>query len=951
YYYKQLFRCCSNIKVIFECGSVSLKFLISFFKGKERKAFLRRLGLPRHEAYELALSTEFDVKHYEKMLYDMIKNGERAEFINACISDNIKGLSCDNYDLNCESNFHNSTENNVPPPPPRMLNWESDTAIDVDQIPDHDEAPTTSKEANKSEGANGSEKLSKCKRRKKSYFLRLGFQNEAAHQLAKDGYSKKSARRLGTVLNIIPYRIAILPCDYPETLLFTEHMDQIQSILMTKLSSEHNQSALSTLSITNIVYKAGFMSIDCKNDEAMVKWLLLNVRLIQLGEDIELMAIQERTMPDPFICVGIFKNASNLGAKEILRNVQATNNGLSVRAWRTLKTVFTGNATKLVLAVDPKSAEIIQEKNNFITYNGHQVHLKHQKSLKPYLRSDPQFPSASLYYMKRISPSINSSSVSTETNYLKPELGFCIKTFKINTNEKYFINVCQTEEIPAPDDVTEDQLTAILNSDEPSSFRIPMSISEPRITKDKSDKPVDAVDIAVNPKFFSKIEKSLLFRDFFLALIAEALNDKYNVQIKVDKAIILNNRKFIGALVTHRVRNNDIKTVLSSYQNPSNEDIKKLKTLQASSAANKTLIEEIDSKEFNALKKKSEEFKQQNSTSIMPEYKLRARLRDNQVEEVQAEFYLPKCLSSGEIALDIGEDRILLESAQRGYLFDKFVNYQLNQDRARAIFDKTNKVSNTVRDMRISQSPRRSANQGGREIVRSPKHRSQKRGGQSRRKNNRRRGRGKPPRRYNDRYGRNGRGGAKKKNLFRRERVKMPQQDKRRIYRFNGRFACFAKEAFFFSKAAFCSCSFGASGAASFAASGVASFAASGVASFAAAGVASFAASGLSSFAASGLSSFAASGLASFAASGLASFAASGLASLEASAFVSFGFSASLAPFALGSFGGSSVFSSSQYMLCEIERCESQNYQKSALANNSSGHPANAQQKPSYTES
>ncbi|KAI9578769.1 hypothetical protein GQX74_009343 [Glossina fuscipes] len=148
-----------------------------------------------------------------------------------------------------------------------------------------------------------------------------------------------------------------------------------------------------------------------------------------------------------------------------------------------------------------------------------------------------------------------------------------------------------------------DQLTAILNSDEPSPFRIPMSISEPRIAKDKSDNPADAIDIAVNTKFFSKIEKSLLFRDFFLALIAEALNDRYNVQIKVDKAIILNNRKFIGTLVTHRVRNNDIKTILSSYQNPSDGDIKNLKVLQVSSAGHKTLMEEIDSKEFNALKK------------------------------------------------------------------------------------------------------------------------------------------------------------------------------------------------------------------------------------------------------------------------------------------------------------------------------------------------------------
>lgn len=29
---------------------------------------------------------------------------------------------------------------------------------------------------------------------------------------------------------------------------------------------------------------------------------------------------------------------------------------------------------------------------------------------------------------------------------------------------------------------------------------------------------------------------------------------------------------------------------------------------------------------------------------------------------------------------------------KHGYLFDKFVNYRLNQEKARAIFDKTNKV-------------------------------------------------------------------------------------------------------------------------------------------------------------------------------------------------------------------------------------------------------------------
>ena len=184
-----------------------------------------------------------------------------------------------------------------------------------------------------------------------------------------------------------------------------------------------------------------------------------------------------------------------------------------------------------------------------------------------------------------------------------------------------------------------------------------MSISEPRTTKDKSNNPVDAVDIAINPQFFVKIEKSLLFRDFFLALIAEALSDKYNVQIKINKAIILNNRKFIGTLVSHRVRNNDVKTVLNSYQNPSQEDLKKLKSLEDSSKSSKSLVQEIDVNELKALKQKTAEVKLQQSVdsarikkeiaqaaSTMPDYKLRARIKDEEVEEVQAEFYLPKCV-------------------------------------------------------------------------------------------------------------------------------------------------------------------------------------------------------------------------------------------------------------------------------------------------------------------
>ncbi|KAL7741457.1 hypothetical protein ACLKA6_000780 [Drosophila palustris] len=144
------------------------------------------------------------------------------------------------------------------------------------------------------------------------------------------------------------------------------------------------------------------------------------------------------------------------------------------------------------------------------------------------------------------------------------EWRFCVKTFKVNSNEKFFINVCQAPEVPAPMEVSDEELIGILESTTPGSFRVPMSISELRNTKDRSDNSVEVCDIAINPKFLDKIKRSQLFNNFFLQIVAEALSEKYNIQITMHKTIILSNRKFIGTLAAHRVRNDDVKRVEKS---------------------------------------------------------------------------------------------------------------------------------------------------------------------------------------------------------------------------------------------------------------------------------------------------------------------------------------------------------------------------------------------------
>lgn len=113
----------------------------------------------------------------------------------------------------------------------------------------------------------------------------------------------------------------------------------------------------------------------------------------------------------------------------------------------------------------------------------------------------------------------------------------------------------------------------ILNSDDPSNYRVPMSIGEGRTELDKSGAPVSVYDIAINPKFFEKIEKDELFSTFFLTVAFEGLQDKYQIEINMQSFVILKNRKSIGTLQSHRIQIRDIQTGEEPQKRPLIEEI------------------------------------------------------------------------------------------------------------------------------------------------------------------------------------------------------------------------------------------------------------------------------------------------------------------------------------------------------------------------------------------
>ena len=59
--------------------------------------------------------------------------------------------------------------------------------------------------------------------------------------------------------------------------------------------------------------------------------------------------------------------------------------------------------------------------------------------------------------------------------------------------------------------------------------------------------------MVINPTFYSKIQKSELFHSFFLTIVLEGLESKYDLELE-RKWTVLKNKKCMGSLHPHCIR-------------------------------------------------------------------------------------------------------------------------------------------------------------------------------------------------------------------------------------------------------------------------------------------------------------------------------------------------------------------------------------------------------------
>ncbi|KAM9298798.1 PIH1 domain-containing protein 1 [Gastrophryne carolinensis] len=243
---------------------------------------------------------------------------------------------------------------------------------------------------------------------------------------------------------------------------------------------------------------------------------------------------------------------------------------------------------------------------------------------------------------------------------IRPQPGFCIKTHT-STNGKIFINICKSNDIPAPPDLSEQELVAILESDDPSGYRVAMSIGEPHVEVDNSGSGCTAYDIVINSTFFEKIKNNELFREFFMTVAMEGLENKYELELSRDWRM-LKNRKFMGSIFEHNIR-----------------------------TKSKPIIQEMDAKLPQPAPSKPLILENTSSPEV-PKYTILAEPPEGYPSFLVAEISLPKVSSVRSLVLDLGEDRIVLLGRPDLYIMDIFIPYNIIQEESGAQFNKDTKV-------------------------------------------------------------------------------------------------------------------------------------------------------------------------------------------------------------------------------------------------------------------
>ncbi|XP_047428340.1 PIH1 domain-containing protein 1 isoform X2 [Mugil cephalus] len=237
-----------------------------------------------------------------------------------------------------------------------------------------------------------------------------------------------------------------------------------------------------------------------------------------------------------------------------------------------------------------------------------------------------------------------------DSKVIRPHPGMCVKTLSEPDKQKVFINICQSNSVPCPPDLSREELVELLQSEDPSGYRVPMSLGEPHTEVDNHSQGCTAYDVVISQEFFQKCQKDPLFQQFVILVCVEGLENKYNLELSRDWKI-LKNRKFLGSVSEQNIR-----------------------------TKSRPVIQELQPQE------------KPTATPKRPEFSLLVEPPAGDPEYLIAEIKLPGVMSSRSLVLDVGEDRLVLTARPSLFHLDVFHPFLVDQENSVAQYNSSTQI-------------------------------------------------------------------------------------------------------------------------------------------------------------------------------------------------------------------------------------------------------------------
>ena len=237
-----------------------------------------------------------------------------------------------------------------------------------------------------------------------------------------------------------------------------------------------------------------------------------------------------------------------------------------------------------------------------------------------------------------------------------PIAGCCIKC-KTKSGEKVFVNLCTTDLIPDPPEASEDELVEILSTEGTPDFRMPMSIGEPHTEVDNAGKACTVIDVAISVNFFNKLQNGHerpVLHSFFCTAMLEGIQEKYKLSLE-NEVKVLKHKKSIGSIQEQMIRT-------------------------------RRFVREMgETVEMNPVKNLI------GNNPEVPKYTFFREPPTGTPEFLIGEVELPKVISSRQILLDVGGDRILLD-CRPFYFMDLFFPFEFQNESVGSQFNTDTKM-------------------------------------------------------------------------------------------------------------------------------------------------------------------------------------------------------------------------------------------------------------------